>query len=689
MKICLISPPTITELSEQQVGDDEIKQLIAGNAPLGLLSLAAVLELRGASPHIVDLNHLYSEYVRTVGKEETPDFVNFVVRELKAFPFDVFGFSTICSTYPLTLRLAKEVRRVRPEAKIILGGPQASVVDIQTLKQFPFVDFIVRGEAEDTFPKLLETVTSRNGKLEHVTGLTYHRNGEVFRCLNAPVIADLDVLPLPAFHLYPFIREAHTILLEAGRGCPFACSFCSTNDFFRRRYRLKSPHLLLSQMRLLNQIYGVTSFDLVHDMFTVDRKKVIAFCETLLNASDGFNWSCSARTDCLDDELLTLMAKAGCEGLFLGVDSGSEQIQSQLNKYLDLEEAASIVKAAAQRKFRTTVSLITGFPNEKKEDLRATIKFFGESLHHKDTVVQLHLLAPLAETPITTQYKDQLIYDEIFSDISFQGWEQHFEDRALTMAHRDIFTNFYAVPTRWLDRKYLVEVREFLLHGVSRNRYLMTYLHRDSGDLLKVFDDWKDYGRMRGGEAAGSNRREYYASRAFSEDLISFVSSHYAEHHANYPHLAFTIAKVDEAVAHLSTDVTECQRKGKRRRIGSNGFCVSAVPIFAPGTSLLKVGADYKQLIQSLKKGEKLDRIPSENVQLMLRKSGDAVKVIQLNKITAQLVSLCDGSSSVFEVADSFARRNNLDGIPMVPAGLYGLLKLSRQGLIEFRAAIN
>src|SRR5215470_1687989 len=162
MRVCLIGPPTITELNEQQLADDEVKQIIAENAPLGLLSLAAVLERQGVLPHVVDLNHRYSQFVKAAGKESEADFVTTVIRELEGFEFDAFGFSTICSTYPLTLRLAKELRRVRPEVRIILGGPQASVVDVQTLREFPFVDFILRGEAEETLPRLLENLNSTN-----------------------------------------------------------------------------------------------------------------------------------------------------------------------------------------------------------------------------------------------------------------------------------------------------------------------------------------------------------------------------------------------------------------------------------------------------------------------------------------------------------------------------------------------
>src|ERR1044072_4479366 len=102
MRICTISPPTITQFNNQQLADDEVKQIIAENAPLGLLSLAAVLERQSVLSHVVDLNHRYSEFVKEAGKESEAEFVRLVIRELDDLEFDAFGFSTICSTYPLT-----------------------------------------------------------------------------------------------------------------------------------------------------------------------------------------------------------------------------------------------------------------------------------------------------------------------------------------------------------------------------------------------------------------------------------------------------------------------------------------------------------------------------------------------------------------------------------------------------------
>src|SRR5207253_3056394 len=202
------------------------------------------------------------------------------------------------------------------------------------------------------------------GRLALINGVTFRRGTEIIRRPNAAVIEDLDSLPPAAFHLYPHIKDCSYAPVEAGRGCPFACSFCSTNDFFRRRFRMKSPHVLVSQMKQIKETYGIESFDLIHDMFTVDRKKVLAFCDAVQQSGEELYWSCSARTDCVDDELISRMADAGCDGLFFGIDTGSEAMQDAIQKRLDVNEAALMVKSANQHSVKTTVSLITGFPEE-------------------------------------------------------------------------------------------------------------------------------------------------------------------------------------------------------------------------------------------------------------------------------------------------------------------------------------
>src|SRR5262249_54636235 len=136
------------------------------------------------------------------------EFCAFAASDLAARDADVFGFSTVCSSYPLTLRLATAVKQQRPESVIILGGPQASVVDVATLRTFPYIDVVVRGEAECTLPLLLQALAGSTD-LAAVPGITFRRDqgSEVTRNPDAPVVLDLDALPFPAFDLFPDVRS--------------------------------------------------------------------------------------------------------------------------------------------------------------------------------------------------------------------------------------------------------------------------------------------------------------------------------------------------------------------------------------------------------------------------------------------------------------------------------------------------
>ena len=129
---------------------------------------------------------------------------------LASLDADLFGFSTICNSYPITIQTAGHLKELRPSAVTLFGGPQASVVDLSTLRHFPFVDFILRGEADRSLPEL---ATRLAGGLapETVPGITYRRAGEARRNPDAPLPVELDELPLPAFHLYPMVSPTRTI----------------------------------------------------------------------------------------------------------------------------------------------------------------------------------------------------------------------------------------------------------------------------------------------------------------------------------------------------------------------------------------------------------------------------------------------------------------------------------------------
>jgi radical SAM superfamily enzyme YgiQ (UPF0313 family) len=704
MKVCLISAPTANQFDGRAVGEMEASRIMGELAPVGILSLAAVLEAKGLQPAVVDLNRVYYDWLQQSNRSNADtDLCSFAGDYFAGRDFDFFGFSTVCSSYPVTLRIAAEVKRTHPRSVVVLGGPQASVVDVSTLRAYPFIDLVVRGEAEQTLPDLVDAMAG-DRPLAAIPGITFRRNedGEIVRNPAAPLVADLDALPFPAFHLFPDVRFCRHFPLELGRGCPFSCTFCSTNDFFRRNFRLKSPAQMIADMRRVKQTYGINSFELVHDMFTVDRKRVVSFCEALLeskrkNQEDAFIWGCSARTDCVDEELIELMSKAGCRGIFFGIETGSKRMQKIIDKGLELNDSAERVRSCDKFKINTAVSLMAGFPDETMDDLRDTAAFFVDSLRYDHADPQLSILAPLAGTPISTQHKDALVLNDDVADMSYRGWRQQLQDHAMIAAHPEIFSSFYSAPLPHLDREFLKELRDFLLSGMRAFRRLLLGLHQDSGNVVYVFQQWQEWRTGNGIHFSNGDRTVYYAQSQFPIDFIHFVRLHYIP--ASNAPLAIT-ALADYEAALLGGD-HESDDEAIPQQVSQN---ISAGPLsedpvpedndqllspdsrlhLRPGVDVIKLPADYQEIVRRLRQKSPLHDIPEKQVRVAIRRapSGPA-EVRQLTPLSAELLELCADGLTVQEIAGEFVLRNiEIPGIPPYKACLAGIEILRQQRLI-------
>jgi radical SAM superfamily enzyme YgiQ (UPF0313 family) len=686
VKVCLIPPPSMTEFEGSVTSRAEPVRLSAGDPPLGILSLAAVLEQRGTPLEVFSLNGLFCEFVRRGGKESERTFLPLAASELLRLQADVYGFGTITSSYPLTVRLAQAVKRARPDTVVVFGGPQATAVDFLTLEAFPFIDVVVRGEAEEILPELLGAL-GRPGQFGEIAGITYRENGAVVRTPDAPLLPDLNQLPTPAFHLWPGIEKRRSVPLEVGRGCPFSCTFCSTSRFFRRRFRLQAPGRVIEQMRSIRQAYGIERFSLVHDAFTVVRAKVVEFCQALLESGERFFWWCSARSDCLDEELLALMAKAGCTGIFLGIESGSAQVQRAIKKNLDLDQALAAIRSADAHQVKTTVSLITGFPEETPGDLRDTVHFMMDAVRLDEVKPQFHLVAPLAGTTLYEQYRGCLKWDGVFSDMAFQGWRQDSADRALILQHPEVFPCFYAIPNANFERSYLMELRDFIIYGLARSRWLMIALHQLSGSVLEVFDRWCAWRALHRQPLRADG--EYHAGARFWRDFLEFVASTYVSEDATEALAVATLLEYEAGLERLGENLPSGLPAAPVATAGRPATDRKAVPRIAPGVSLLHLSADYQRVVECLRSCRSSKDVPRRPVIVAERQTADkSVEVLQLSSLSAALLRLCDGARTVEEIAAMFPRlEHGLDQFPPEPACLFALNELARQGLLVFLPA--
>lgn len=651
--------------------------------PTGILSLAAVLIEKGITPHVIDLNKLFIYFQKCSKDEKLSGFLTFILKHIKSTSIDILALSTICSSYPLTLQIAQEVKISNPNVKIILGGPQASVVDVPTMEAFPFVDFIVRGEAEETFPLLLEAIcTDSLTDLVNISGITFRKGTEIIRNPNALPLLDLDSLPLPAYY---FDLSEYKIGLEIGRGCPFNCTFCSTSEFFDRKFRLKSPQKTIEQMKFIKTRYGNISINLIHDNFTANRKKVVEFCEALLNCGEDFLWTCSGRTDEVDDELIALMAKAGCKGIFFGIETGSARLQQVINKKLNLSDAVKRIECADRHGISTVVSFIIAFPEETKDDLRGTVNLFVDMFRFNNVEPRIFLLSPFAGTKIYSNYKDKLVLDHIYSIMSYQGWKQDPDYFEMIKDNPDIFPNFYSIPPLYLDRLYFQEIESFLNNLLFWFHWLPLGLLQDSEDMLKIFDKWRTWCiemfLENSNFDANTISYPYYYQRRFFNDFIEFVKTYYINEISTAKRVVSAIIEIEQFFYAQPSD--QANESHEMQDVLN--------PIFFPykpkGLRVLQLDVDYNELIQSLRDKKNLEQVSASNVMIVFRETnriGFDNYVLILSRLSKELLNACDGNHTVNDIVNQYSSLESpVDGIPSEKVCYFGLSQLFKQRLIE------
>ena len=455
---------------------------------LGLLSLIAVLEKEGHEGVLYDPKVEIARGKLQLNSQLYTD----IAKQVLALGPDVLGLTSLGCNFICTAKVAGYLRSWAPELPILLGGPHATVLDRVILRAFPQFDVIARNESECTILPLLEALRKRN--LFDVPGITFRAGGGIWRNEGDPRIDDLDTLPMPAYHHFPVEElKLSSLRVEAGRGCPFQCTFCSTASFFGRKYRLKSAERLVNELDALHESYGISEFALSHDLFTVSRRKVIEFCNAV--ADRGYVWKVSARMDCVDEDLLEQMSAAGCRAIYYGIESGSERMQTISKKRLDLKLFDPILATTQRLGMLATVSFITGYPEETRDDQNATLDLVG-SCFARDTVplnVQLHLLTPEPGTELLQNCRDQISYDGHISDFNFPALES--DDSTVIETNPDVFINHHYFPASLPRSRHVFVTSAYQnLHslGFPLLRYILKRYAGSFHRLIERMYEWTE-----------------------------------------------------------------------------------------------------------------------------------------------------------------------------------------------------
>jgi hypothetical protein len=395
-------------------------------------------------------------------------------------------------------------------------------------------------------------------------------------------------------------------------------------------------------MRFIAAKYAIRDFQLTHDMFTVDKRRVAAFCEAMLASGENFTWSCSARTDCVDENLLDLMARAGCRGIFFGIETGSQRMQNIIDKHLDVRRAETVIDIAESLGIGTTIALITGFPEETWDDVRQTIRVYMHSARHPRSDPQLNLLAPLAGTPVYSRHQEELVLEELCSDMSHQGSAQNAADLALIRNHVEIFPNFYLLPVPDLDRNILFELHEFSQMAVVSFRWLLSAIDQHAIEAFDFFLQWRAHRLLIRCGQKHSELRHYYRTHQCRSDFLSYVRTHPA---ASHPSIS-ALVQYEDAIARSAPP----HFNNRAFHLVDQEPSHTDIPILTSNTRVIEISYDIQRVIDGLKSGADPNVQPGTYFYATRETAAGKCRLMGISDWMYYLLRACDGLRTMKDV---------------------------------------
>lgn len=388
---------------------------------------------------------------------EKKDYLPFI-REITARILEIrpkcVSFYSLWPDYHVILRIAKEVKSAAQDIITVFGGPQASATAEQTMAFADYVDYICAGEGENTVVPFF-TALLKGEKLSSVPSLYRREGSRIVRSEVTVPLCDLNDLLHWDDQLYlkkyddtekSLSSDTYFMPIDAGRGCPFRCTFCCTSTFWQHTYRLKSPEKIIDDILYYYNKFGMRSFWFSHDSFAANKKLVEAVCDGILARGLNVRWRCSTRIDCISKELVLKMKQAGLVDLELGIETGSAKMQKLINKRLNLQKASEMVDFLMEQGLDLYLFFIYGFPEETEEDLNQTLELLFNFLDKGVNHAALDLCRFNPGTQMTGQYMEQLVLDSDMKILS-RGIFGYEEELDVIRSNRNIFPFFYHLDT--------------------------------------------------------------------------------------------------------------------------------------------------------------------------------------------------------------------------------------------------
>jgi len=327
-----------------------------------------------------------------------------VLKDVEKFQPELIIIDTSFPSLNNDIKIAEYIKR-NYNSKIVLVGPPGSQFPDKML-QSPGVDIVTRYEYDFTLKELAERLDASQD-ISPVKGISYKENGKIIHNPDRGFSAseDLDNIPFVSkiYKRYLNIEDYFLgsslypeVQIFTGRGCPFQCTFCSwPQTLMGRKYRVRSIENVLDELEWIEKnLPQVKEVFFEDDTFTINKERVIEFCQGYKERDLNIVWACNARVG-LDYETMKKMKEANCRLLIVGFESGNNNILENVRKGITVDQIQKFSKDAKRAGLLVHGDFIIGLPGETRETIKNTKKIISEI---KPDILQVSVASPFPGT---------------------------------------------------------------------------------------------------------------------------------------------------------------------------------------------------------------------------------------------------------------------------------------------------
>jgi anaerobic magnesium-protoporphyrin IX monomethyl ester cyclase len=444
--------------------------------PLSFVYVGGAARAAGAEVRIYDAMSLFASH-------------DDIARVIAEFRPDVVGTTAITATEPDARVICETAKRWNPSVKTVVGNVHATYCWEQILRDDPNVDFVVRGEGEETIAELVRAVAAGEG-YDRIAGLAWRRDGVSVTNAPRPLASDLDAL-VPAWDLvdwplywYRPRPQGRLAIASSARGCAQRCSFCSQQKFWGRSWRGRDPLEFVEELELLRDAYGVRVTMLSDETPTSSRTRWEKILDLMVERGTGMEVLMETRVDDVirDEDILGKYAGAGVSHVYVGVESTSQSTLDLYQKDIKVAESKRAIELINAHGMVSETSFVLGTPEETAASIRETVEL--AKWYAPDMAFFLALtpwpyadIGPqLDDRIVTRDYRRYNLVEPVMKPDRMTMEELQGElHRATGHFFRHKFENLAALPPE--KRRFMVRVLKLLIE----NSYLGDEMRRMAG----------------------------------------------------------------------------------------------------------------------------------------------------------------------------------------------------------------